>query len=82
VLLTGTEDLRVHLPQVLFANPASGRAKVTGAALERKLQRRVARFREESLESFFGSSSARRGGLHEHPGQQLGVREHGVMTGR
>src|SRR5215204_4771077 len=29
-----------------------------------------------------GSSPARRGGLRDHPGQQLGMREHRVVVGR
>ncbi len=53
-------DYELIRPLVLFGSPASGRAKETGAASERTLQRRVARFDAEGMESLFGSEHARR----------------------
>src|SRR5215218_9810997 len=45
---------------VLFGSPASERAKETGAASERSLQRRAARFEAEGMESLFGSEAAKK----------------------
>jgi putative transposase len=50
-------------PSVLFGSQASERAKETGAASERTLQRRVVRFGAEGMESPFGSEAAKRRGL-------------------
>jgi putative transposase len=50
-------------PSVLFGSQASERAKETGAASERTLQRRVVRFGAEGMESPFGSEVAKRRGL-------------------
>src|SRR5215218_7158876 len=53
-------DYELIRPLVLFGGPASERAEATGAASERTLQRRVARFEAEGMESLFGSEHARR----------------------
>ena len=53
-------DYELIRPLVLFGSPAAGRAKETGAASERTLQRRAARFDAEGMESLFGSEHARR----------------------
>ena len=53
-------DYEFIRPLVLFVGPASERAEATGAASERTLQRRVARFKAEGMESLFGSEPARR----------------------
>src|SRR5215211_3780633 len=45
---------------VLFGSPASQSAKETGAASERSLQRRAARFEAEGMESLFGSEAAKK----------------------
>jgi putative transposase len=46
-------------PIVLFGGSAAGRAKETGAASERTLQRRASRFEAEGMESLFDSGPAR-----------------------
>ena len=46
-------------PLVLFGSPAPERSSETGAASELTLQRRVARFDAEGMESLFGSEHAR-----------------------
>ncbi len=53
-------DYELIRPLVLFGGPASERAEATGAASERTLQRSVARFEAEGMESLFGSEHARR----------------------
>src|SRR5215207_10937407 len=53
-------DYELIRPLVLFGGPASGRAEETGVTSERTLQRRVARFDAEGMESLFGSEHARR----------------------
>jgi hypothetical protein len=53
-------DYELIRPLVLFGGPASEPAEATGAASERTLQRRVARFEAEGMESLFGSEHARR----------------------
>ena len=54
-------DYELIRPLVLFGGPASERAaQAAGAASERTLQRRVARFEAEGMESLFGSEHARR----------------------
>jgi hypothetical protein len=53
-------DYELIRPMVLFGSPASERASETGAASERTLQRRAARFEAEGMESLFGSEAARR----------------------
>jgi hypothetical protein len=53
-------DYELIRPLVLFGSPAAERASETGAASERTLQRRVARFDAEGMESLFGSEHARR----------------------
>jgi putative transposase len=53
-------DYELIRPLVLFGSPASERAEETGAASERTLQRRLARFDAEGMESLFGSEHARR----------------------
>jgi len=45
-------------PLVLFGSPTAERAEEVGAS-ERTLQRRVSRFREEGMDSLFGSERAR-----------------------
>ena len=45
-------DYELIRPLVLFGGPASERAEATGAASERTLQRRVARFEAEGMELF------------------------------
>jgi hypothetical protein len=76
-------DYELIRPLVLFGSSAAGRALETGAASERTLQRRVARFEAEGMESLFGSEHARRRQLPpavrrlivdlkaEHPGFNL-----------
>ena len=63
-LLCGWPEQREYeliRPLVLFGSSAAGRASETGAASsERTLQRRVARFDAEGMESLFGSQHARR----------------------
>jgi putative transposase len=51
-------DYELIRPMVLFGSPASVRAKETGAASERTLQRRAAGFEAEGMESLFGSEAA------------------------
>ena len=51
-------DYELIRPLVLFGGPAVERAQETGAASERTLQRRVARFDAEGMESLFGSEAA------------------------
>ncbi len=46
-------------PIVLFGGSAAGRAAETGAASERTLQRKAARFEAEGMESLFGSEPSR-----------------------
>ncbi len=53
-------DYELIRPMALFRVPASGRASEMGAVSERTLQRRLARFEAEGMESFFGSEHARR----------------------
>jgi len=53
-------DYELIRPLVLFGGPAAERAKETGAASERTLQRRAVRFEAEGMESLFGSEHARR----------------------
>ena len=53
-------DYELIRPMVLFGSPASERAKETGAASERSLQRRAARFEAEGMESLFGSEAAKK----------------------
>jgi hypothetical protein len=53
-------DYELIRPLVLFRSPAAQRASDTGAASERTLQRKVARFEAEGMESLFGSERARR----------------------
>ena len=53
-------DYELIRPSVLFGTSASERAKETGAASERTLQRRVARFDAEGMESLFASEAAMR----------------------
>jgi putative transposase len=53
-------DYELIRPLVLFGSPASERAEETGVASERTLQRSVARFDAEGMESLFGSEHARR----------------------
>jgi hypothetical protein len=53
-------DYELIRPMVLFHSPAVERASETGAASERTLQRRTARFDAEGMESLFGSEHARR----------------------
>ena len=53
-------DYELIRPLVLFGGPAAERAEQTGAASERTLQRRVARFDSEGMESLFGSEHAGR----------------------
>jgi len=54
-------DYELIRPLVLFGGPASERAaEAAVAASERTLQRRVARFEAEGMESLFGSEHARR----------------------
>jgi hypothetical protein len=53
-------DYELIRPMVLFGSPASERAKETGAASERTLQRRAARFEVEGMESLFGSEAAKK----------------------
>ena len=53
-------DYKLIRPLVLFGGPAQERALQTGAVSERTLQRRVARFEAEGMESLFGSEHARR----------------------
>ncbi len=53
-------DYELIRPLVLFGSPASERATETGAASERTLQRRVARFEADGMDSLFGSEHARR----------------------
>lgn len=53
-------DYELIRPLVLFGSSTSERASETGAAAERALQRRVARFDAEGMESLFGSEHARR----------------------
>ena len=65
-LLCGWSEQRNYeliRPSVLFGSQASERAKETGAASERTLQRRVVRFGTEGMESPFGSEAAKRRGL-------------------
>jgi transposase len=52
-------DYELIRPLVLFGGPAAERASETGAASERTLQRRAARFDAEGMESLFGSEHAR-----------------------
>jgi hypothetical protein len=55
------KDYELIRPLVLFGGLTSeGAAEATGAASERTLQRRVARFEAEGMESLFGSERARR----------------------
>jgi len=56
-------DYELIRPMALFRVPASERAGETGAASERTLQRRLARFEAEGMESLFGSEAAKRRGL-------------------
>jgi transposase len=56
-------DYELIRPLVLFDSPASGRAEETGAASERTLQRRTARFNAEGMESLFGSERTKNRGL-------------------
>ncbi len=53
-------DYELIRPMALFRSPARERASETGAASERTLQRRLARFEAEGMESLFGSEHARR----------------------
>jgi putative transposase len=53
-------DYELIRPLVLFRSPAAQRASDTGAASERTLQRKVARFEAEGMESLFGSERAGR----------------------
>jgi putative transposase len=53
-------DYELIRPLVLFGSPAAERALETGAASERTLQRRAARFDAEGMESLFGSEHVRR----------------------
>jgi hypothetical protein len=53
-------DYELIRPMALFRVPAAERAVETGAASERTLQRRLARFYAEGMESLFGSEHARR----------------------
>lgn len=53
-------DYELIRPLVLFGFSAKERASETGAASERTLQRRTARFEVEGIESLFGSEHARR----------------------
>jgi putative transposase len=54
-------DYELIRPLVLFGGRTSeGAAEAAGAASERTLQRRVARFEAEGMESLFGSEHARR----------------------
>jgi transposase len=53
-------DYELIRPLVLFGSPASERARESDAASERTLQRRVARFDVEGMESLFGSEHTRR----------------------
>ena len=62
-LLCGWPEQREYeliRPLVLFGSPAAERAKETGAASERTLQRKAASFDAEGMESLFGSEHARR----------------------
>lgn len=56
-------DYELIRPLVLFGSQASERAKGTGAASERTLQRKVVRFDAEGMDSLFGSEHAARRGL-------------------
>ena len=56
-------DYELVRPLVLFGSSAARRAAETGVVSERTLQRRVARFEAEGMESLFGSEAARRNGL-------------------
>jgi hypothetical protein len=56
-------DYELIRPLVLFGDAAAERASQTGAASERTLQRRVARFDAEGMESLFGSEHAKRAKL-------------------
>src|SRR5215210_3923758 len=51
-------DYELIRPLVLFRSPAAERASETGVASERTLQRKVARFEAEGMESLFGSERA------------------------
>jgi putative transposase len=53
-------DYELIRPLALFGSSAKERASETGAASERTLQRRLARFDAEGMESLFGSEHARR----------------------
>jgi len=53
-------DYELIRPMALFRIPAAERADETGAASERTLRRRLARFEAEGMESLFGSEMARR----------------------
>ncbi len=60
-LLCGWPEQREYeivRPLVLFGSSAAQRAAETGAGSERTLQRRVARFDAEGMESLFGSEHA------------------------
>jgi transposase len=62
-LLCGWPEQREYeliRPLVLFGSPASERARETGAASERTLQRRAAAFEAEGMEGLFASEAARR----------------------
>ncbi len=52
-------DYELIRPIVLFGGSAAGRAAETGAASERTLQRKAARFEAEGMESLFGSEPSR-----------------------
>jgi len=52
-------DYELIRPLVMFGSSATQRAAETGAASGRTLQRRVARFDAEGMESLFGSEAAR-----------------------
>jgi putative transposase len=76
-------DYELIRPLVLFGAPAAERAKETGAASERTLQRKAASFDAQGMASLFGSEHARRRQLPpairrlvvdlkaEHPGFNL-----------
>jgi hypothetical protein len=52
-------DYELIRPLVLFGSPAAERARETGAASERTLQRKTRCFEAEGLESLFGSERSK-----------------------